>query len=340
MKAISILLLVLAFAVLSNALYVTERQYQREFSKYVKSFGKKYTVDEFFTRFEIFKQNLDIIELHNAANPTSTMGINQFADLASDEMANRYNGFRPSMKKTYNYATFSKQQLAQAALANSNGASLDWRDSGAVTAVKDQGQCGSCWSFSATGSIEGAVQIKSGKLISLSEQQLMDCSRAEGDDSCEGGLMDDAFQFVLDNKGICTETDYPYVAKDETPCRTTCKSASTITGFKDVAYDPSHPNDETALMAAVLVGPVSIAIEADQAVFQLYTGGVITSKACGTNLDHGVLIVGFGTDNATNVDYWLVKNSWGAAWGEKGYVRLARNMNECGLNMMSSYPVA
>jgi len=119
----------------------------------------------------------------------------------------------------------------------------------------------------------------------------------------------------------------------------TCKSVSTITGFKDVPTQAGNPNNETALMAAVMLGPVSIAIEADQAVFQLYTGGVITSKACGTNLDHGVLLVGFGTDNATMVDYWLVKNSWGPAWGEKGYVRLERNNNICGMNTMNSYPL-
>jgi len=143
----------------------------------------------------------------------------------------------------------------------------------------------------------------------------------------------------LDNKGICAEADYPYVAKDEA-CKKTCKSVSTITGFVDVPTDPTNPNNETALMAAVMIGPVSIAIEADQPVFQLYTGGVITSASCGTNLDHGVLIVGFGTDSATNVDYWLVKNSWGNKWGETGYVRLARNQNECGLNSMNSYPIA
>jgi len=167
----------------------------------------------------------------------------------------------------------------------------------------------------------------------------MDCSVPEGDNSCEGGLMDDAFQFVLDNKGICSEASYPYVAKDEA-CKKTCSSVSTISGFKDVPSDPTNYNNETALMAAVMMGPVSIAIEADQPVFQLYTGGVITSAACGTALDHGVLIVGFGTDTSTNVDYWLVKNSWGNKWGETGYVRLARNQNECGLNMMSSYPLA
>jgi len=167
----------------------------------------------------------------------------------------------------------------------------------------------------------------------------MDCSTAEGDNSCEGGLMDDAFQYILDNKGICTESDYPYVAKDEA-CKKGCAVASTISGFVDVPTDPTNPKNETGLMAAVLKGPVSIAIEADQPVFQLYTGGVISSAACGTNLDHGVLIVGFDTDPTTMQDYWIVKNSWGPKWGENGYVRLIRDQNECGLNSMSSYPLA
>jgi len=215
---------------------------------------------------------------------------------------------------------------------------LDWNGKGAVTAIKDQGQCGSCWSFSATGSMEGAVFLKTGNLTSLSEQQLMDCSHPEGDDSCEGGLMDDAFQFVIDNKGICSEADYPYKAKDE-KCQKTCTPVTTIKSFVDVDFNEKKPTDETALMAAVQLGPVSIAIEADQAVFQLYNGGVIT-KGCGTNLDHGVLIVGYGTDNTTNVDYWTVKNSWGPKWGEKGFVRIIRNMNMCGLNSAASYPVA
>jgi len=335
MQVSVILVLVLCLSVMVNGLYVTERQYQREFSKYVKAFGKKYTTEDFFTRYEIFKQNLDMIELHNAKGETSVMGINQFIDMTSDEMAMKMNGFIPSNKPRH-YAELTEEDLAAVAAAP---ATLDWRTTGAVTGVKDQGQCGSCWSFSATGSTEGAVYLKTGKLISLSEQQLMDCSVPEGNTACEGGLMDDAFQFILDNKGICAEADYPYMEKDEA-CRKTCKSVSTISGFADVKYNPTKPGDETALMAAVMKQPVSIAIEADQAVFQLYAGGVISSTSCGTNLDHGVLIVGFGTDNKTNADYWLVKNSWGDKWGENGYVRLARNMNICGLNMMSSYPIA
>jgi C1A family cysteine protease len=329
---VNVFAVVLVFLALLSCVsgYITEREYQREFTRFVKVYNKRYVTDEFFSRFEIFKANLDLIEAHNSrADATSTMGVNQFADWTSEEMARKLNGYRP-INKVKNVVHLRAPRNAPA--------SLDWSAKGAVTAVKDQGQCGSCWSFSATGSIEGAVYLKRGNLTSLSEQQLMDCSHPEGDDSCEGGLMDDAFQFVLDNKGICAEADYPYKAKDE-KCVKTCKVVSTISSFVDVAFDSKHPTDESALMAAVNIGPVSIAIEADQPVFQLYTGGVIT-KGCGTSLDHGVLIVGYGTDSTTNVDYWLVKNSWGAKWGEKGYVRLARNANVCGLNMVASYPVA
>jgi cathepsin L len=332
MKVLAVLS-VLLFAVMANAAYITERQYQREFSRFVKTYAKKYTTDDFFARYEIFKQNLDIIELHNAqAGITSTMGVNAYADLTSTEFAANMNGYQPLVKKS-NKAT--KKPVAQ---LKDFPASLDWRTEGAVTPVKDQGQCGSCWSFSATGSMEGAWFLAGHNLTSLSEQQLMDCSHPEGDDSCEGGLMDDAFQFVIDNKGICAEADYPYKAVDE-KCKKTCKSVATISSFQDVFFDESNPTNETALMAAIQLGPVSIAIEADQPIFQLYTGGVISGKACGTNLDHGVLIVGYDTDPKLG-DYWIVKNSWGQTWGiEHGYVRLARNQNECGLNSAASYPV-
>jgi len=328
-KVLAVVLVFLAL-VASVSGYITEREYQREFTRFVKVFGKRYSTEEFFSRYEIFKQNLDFIELHNSNNDnTHSVGVNQFADWTSEEMASRLNGYRPSNRQRNPVAL---------KLPKNAPSTLDWNAKGAVTAIKDQGQCGSCWSFSATGSIEGAVYLKTGNLTSLSEQQLMDCSHPEGDDSCEGGLMDDAFQFVLDNKGICAEADYPYKAKDE-KCVKTCNSVSAITKFVDVDYDEKHPTDETALMAAVNIGPVSIAIEADQQVFQLYTSGVIT-KGCGTKLDHGVLIVGYGTDATTNVDYWLVKNSWGPKWGEKGFVRIIRSQNMCGLNMVASYPIA
>jgi len=317
---------------MANAAYVTERQYQREFSRFVKTYSKKYATDDFFNRYEIFKANLDLIELHNSqAGITSTMGVNAFTDMTSVEFASKMNGYKPAAKK-------SNKVAKKANTMKDVPTSWDWRTKGAVTPVKDQAQCGSCWSFSATGSIEGAWFLAKGNLTSLSEQQLMDCSHPEGDDSCEGGLMDDAFQFVIDNKGICSEASYPYKAIDE-KCKKTCKSVATISSFVDVDFDQSNPNNDTALMAALQMGPVSIAIEADQPIFQMYTGGVITGPSCGTNLDHGVLLVGYGTDSKLG-DYWIVKNSWGQAWGiESGYVRLARGQNECGMNSAASYPV-
>ena len=294
-----------------------------------------YTTDEFFSRFAIFRQNLDFIENFNSQpGQTHTVGLNAFSDMTSEEIAAKRTGYRPQANRVKKVRSLEVNDIA---------AAIDWVGQGAVTGVKDQGQCGSCWSFSATGAMEGAVFLKSGNLTSLSEQQLMDCSGPEGDESCNGGEMDDAFQFVLDNKGICSEADYPYQAKDE-KCKKTCTVVSTISDFADVASNSKNISDETALMAAVQLGPVSIAIEADQPIFQFYNGGVLSSPTCGgatvDSLDHGVLLVGYDYDNKTGLDYWLVKNSWGASWGLNGYIKLVRNQNECGLNWDASYPIA
>jgi len=213
-------------------------------------------------------------------------------------------------------------------------ASVDWVTAGAVTAIKNQGQCGACWAFSTTGSVEGVNFINTGKLISLSEQQLVDCSRSYGNLGCNGGLMDDAFKYTETYK-LETEAAYPYTAAGGTCQYSAAKGQVGTKSYKDVTADsPSQ------LQAAVAQQPVSVAIEADKLVFQSYTSGIISSTSCGTTLDHGVLVVGYGTDAGT--DYWLLKNSWGVTWGEKGYFRILRQSTAgkgiCGLQEEPSYP--
>jgi len=301
------------------------------FAKFKTQFGKVYfdEHDESYRR-QVFIANLNYIRQHNteaaAGEHTYTLAMNKFGDLTFEEFHTKFTGFlglRNRFARSQNVADLSHVNVTD---------SVDWTTKGAVTAVKNQGQCGSCWSFSTTGSVEGAWFIAKDQLVSLSEQQLMDCSTSEGNNSCEGGLMDYAFEYIIKNKGICTEASYPYKAKDEA-CRT-CTPVVTISSYKDVA------ESEDALQAAVTQQPVSVAIEADQSAFQFYTSGVLTGR-CGTNLDHGVLAVGYGTLGSTQ--YWKVKNSWGADWGMNGYVLIEKGKSQkggqCGILMAASYPV-
>ena len=206
-------------------------------------------------------------------------------------------------------------------------ASVDWTTQGAVTGVKDQGNCGSCWSFSATGALEGAYKIKYGTLVSFSEQNLVSCDTI--DSACNGGLMDNAFTWTKSNGGLCTESGYPYTSGttgQKGTCTTTCAKNTAVApkSFTDVAK-----NSDNALMTALALQPVSVAIQADQPAFQLYKSGVLTGT-CGSNLDHGVLAVGYGkwTDGT---DYYKVKNSWGTGWGMGGYILIQRgNPQRCG----------
>ena len=293
--------------------------------------GRTYTdMAETLYRKGVYDRNLERIMKHNSEGHSWTMTVNKFADLTADEFKARFTGgYMPASKKNTKVGRLGKTRQVYKDLP----AGVDWRTQGAVTPVKNQQQCGSCWSFSSTGSIEGAWAIAKGQLVSLSEQQLVDCSTAQGNQGCNGGMMDYAFQYVIQNGGITTEDEYPYTATGPNNCSATGKPiAATISSYTDVPA-----NSDEALMFAVSKQPVSVAIEADQAAFQFYTSGVM-SAACGTNLDHGVLVVGY------NSDAWVVKNSWGPDWGDNGYIQLARGSaydpsGQCGILMSASYPV-
>lgn len=319
-----------------SALYMIAAAAERpvsypSFNDWSLTYGRSYFgATERDYRQSVYETNLATIIRHNAHNHTWWLNVNAFTDMTRAEFATRYVGYRNSSRErrvNWQLALQPRKTLP---------ASVDWRTAGAVTPVKDQGQCGSCWAFSTIGATESAWFLSNKTLVSLSEQQLVDCSSAEGNQGCNGGLMDYGFQYIIDNKGVTTEAAYPYTAQDGTCVAKGKPVAARLSGFKDVPT-----NSETALMTAVSQQPVSVAVEADQAVFQMYGGGVMT-KACGTNLDHGVLLVGYGSTGG--VDYWLVKNSWGASWGDKGYIMLGRgakygNSGQCGIQMDPSYPV-
>ena len=250
------------------------------------------------------------------------MGHNMFSDWSEDEFQATLGFLALEPLKGGEYGTFTP----------TDEDTVDWVAKGAVTAVKNQGSCGSCWSFSTTGSMEGAHFIKTGELLSLSEQQLVDCSH-NGNLGCMGGMMDRAFTWT-ESHPLETESDYPYQGWTIFHgCREDAsKGKVAAQSFVDVT-----PQDSDALKAAIAQGPVSVAIQANQKVFQRYSGGIITAD-CGTKLDHGVLAVGYGTDNGT--PYYKVKNSWGADWGEDGYVRIAitDGAGMCGIQSQPSQP--
>ena len=302
------------------------------FRSWTEEHGKTYDSEEYARRLATFSSNVERINAYNAEHDTHWLGLNQFSDLSTEEFQ-AMTGLRgvsdsPSLaSEGFKYA----DSVADGA--------VDWREKGAVTDVKNQGQCGSCWSFSTTGAVEGVNAIASGKLVSLSEQQLVSCDHAH-DMGCNGGLMDFAFQYIMDNKGLDSEKDYPYTSG--TGSSGTCKKdkeskhVSTIDGFEDVPA-----NDEDALKKALTGQPVSVALNGGAFVFQHYSGGIMSDAAgCGTQLDHGVLAVGYGTEGGKG--YWIVKNSWGASWGEEGYIRLANGISQpqgmCGILEKASYP--
>ncbi|KAJ9566277.1 hypothetical protein OSB04_002243 [Centaurea solstitialis] len=314
---------------------LTEETMLQKHQQWMARYGREYKDDsEREMRFKIFKDNVAYIESFNGAgNQGYKLSVNEFADQTNEEFKAVRNGFKvPSGFGSGRTSSFMYEYV------NAIPSSMDWRKKGAVTPIKDQGQCGSCWAFSTIAATEGITQLTTGKLISLSEQELMDCDRSGEDQGCEGGYMDDGFKFIVNNKGINTEAAYPYQAADAT-CNTKKEAvhAAKIAGHEDVPA-----NDELALLKAVAMQPVSVAIDAGESDFQFYSSGVFNGT-CGTELDHGVTAVGYGTSE-DGVKYWLVKNSWGTSWGEEGYIRMQRDVEAkeglCGIAMMASYPTA
>jgi len=242
--------------------------------------------------------------------------VNQFTDMTSEEFSAFVGQFPPEAHST-----------AIPFIRNPNfvaPASVDWISAGAVTAVKDQGQCGSCWAFSTIGAIEGWNFLKNGKLVSLSEQQLVDCSK-DVCYGCQGGWPYKALEYAEKN-GVCAEGDYPYTARDgqckDSQC-TPVIAPGAITSYLNIS-------DEAAMLEALVLGPVSVLVEADRSAFQYYHSGILSDPSCGTQIDHAILATGYGTEGGVN--YWNIKNSWGASWGANGYIRFIRDKNQCGIS--------
>jgi len=313
MKVVLALLALLALAHASK--------YTAQFLAWQQHHKKTYPTEaEAKHRLAAFSYNARFVEQHDAEARGFTVALNEFADLTSEEFASLYLGmnFTANIHRT----GFGVPQTF--------AASVDWRTKGAVTGVKNQGQCGSCWAFSTTGSTEGAHFLATNQLVSLSEQNLVDCSTAQGNMGCNGGLMDSAFRYIM-IQGIDTEASYPYTATVPNTCRFSPGNVGAhIRSFQDVAG-----GNENALAAAITARPVSVAIDASHSSFQLYSGGIYYEPSCSpTQLDHGVLAVGYGDG------FYIVKNSWGTGWGQQGYIMMSRNRNNnCVIASMASFPV-
>jgi len=287
-------------------------------------------VEEYFYRKYVFSTNYIKIIEHNAKNHGYKLGLNRFSDMTVDEYAETLLTLSGPITGPKN-KPYDKSYHKSYHKSYKNGtlpSSVDWRKSGKVNAVKDQGNCGSCWAFSATSALESAYAIKYGKLYNLAEQELVDCDTV--DQGCNGGLMDNAWQWVSANGGMMKTSDYPYKAS-ESGCKfEKNKTVVNVKSYKDVLA-----GDEQAVITALAQQPVSVAINANVQTFMFYESGVYNDTSCDQGpsaLDHGVVLVGYAPT------YYILRNSWGTYWGEDGYMRMARG-NTCGVLDAVSFPV-
>ncbi|KAK3006752.1 hypothetical protein RJ639_016193 [Escallonia herrerae] len=309
---------------------------EHHFAIFKRRFGKTYaSQEEHDSRFAVFKANLRRARRHQKLDPSAVHGVTQFSDLTPAEFRRNHLGLKRLRLP-------SDAHKAPILPTNDLPADFDWRDHGAVTAVKNQGSCGSCWSFSATGALEGANYLATGKLVSLSEQQLVDCDHecdpdepGSCDSGCSGGLMNSAFEYALKSGGLMQEKDYPYTGTDRGTCKfDKTKIEASVSNFSVVSLDEDQ-------IAANIVknGPLAVAINA--VFMQTYVGGVSCPYICSKRLDHGVLLVGYGSAGYAPIrmkekQFWIIKNSWGERWGENGFYKICRGRNICGVDSMVS----
>ncbi|XP_030462140.2 ervatamin-B-like [Syzygium oleosum] len=330
--------LCLALMLGSWALHATSRalpeaSMEQKFEQWIHEHGRTYAdSEEKGNRFEIFVDNLRFIEdFNHAGNRTFKLDLNAFSDLTAKEFLAIHTGLslQPTRRNSPGTMSFPRADVTDVP------DSIDWVEKGAVNAIKNQGPCGCCWAFSTIAAVESITQIKTGNLPELSEQQLVDCN--SGNYGCNGGWMDTAFEYIIQNGGITSEANYPYRATDGT-CDTSAASSTVakITGYMEVPT-----NNEGELLNAVAMQPVSIALDASGREFQSYSSGVFNGN-CGTAMTHAVVIVGYGTTE-DGTKYWKIRNSWGETWGEAGYMMIQRDFDQpeglCGLAMHPSYPI-
>jgi len=327
------------FAAPSSESSVSVEECETEFASWLAGQDRAYDSSELFKRFTRFCKKLDQVNRHNAKDLPDKRGLNKFSAY-SDEEYKELLGFRPLETSNNTAQDYAEQVVLTPTMNWADPATkIDWVTSGAVVPVKDQGQCGSCWTFSAAGAIESAWKLKGNALGSLAEQQILDCSR-NGNYGCNGGNYVAAWQYLISQGGGITATpNYPYVAKQQT-CQTGKPVTAKITSYRNLGSV-----SESTLLAALESGPVSVAIQAASSCFQQYRSGVLSPStcACGSNLDHAVLLVGAGTDATTGRKYWKIKNSWGTWWGNQGYILMERALTTtggmCGIQKMPAQPI-